>query len=103
MLQTLANPPKFSKIQEAILQTLSFFHIYKLPLTSDRIWELLYKTKATPEEVEKNLTQLVRLGVLDHHHDLYGLEDWDQEAYDDNQLEIRRRWNKIKKYYGLLS
>ncbi len=103
MQQTLANTKNLSKTSQAILSTLSFFNIYKLPLSANRIWQLLYFKEATFEDVQKNLEELVRAGIIEHHHDLYAVTDWDQAAFDDKQQEIARRWNKIKKYYWLLS
>ena len=44
-----------SKTQKAILSTLSFFHIYRLPLSEERIWELLYQAQASRLEVAEGL------------------------------------------------
>jgi hypothetical protein len=92
-----------TKLSEAILSTLSFFHIYKLPISAKRVWELLYKQTATLAEVELELTELVRAGSIAKKNDLYALTDWDQKIYEKNQEEIVRRWHKVKKYYWLLS
>ena len=103
MLQTSANTKNLTNLQKAILSTLSFFDIYKLPLSAQRIWELLYRFKASIKEVEGELHQLEHMYKLVRKDNLYALSDWDHEVYEYNQLEIKRRWDKIKKYYWLLS
>src|SRR5690606_32172666 len=34
---------------------------------------------------------------------LYALEDWNDKDYANSQAAIAKRWNRIKKYYWLLS
>jgi hypothetical protein len=96
-------PKNLTKTQKAIISTLSFFHIYKLPLPARRVWELLYKQEATFEDVQKDLEQLRGQGLIDSDHGLYAIGGWDQKAYEANQSEVARRWRKVQKYYWLLS
>jgi predicted nucleotidyltransferase len=103
MPKTLDKPLVKSKLTEGILATLAFFDIYKLPLEEKRIWELLYRVQATPQEVKLELERLVRLGIIIYKDGLYGLEEWSEKIYINNQAEIRKRWVRIRKYYWLLS
>jgi predicted nucleotidyltransferase len=92
-----------NETQKAILSTLSFFHIYKLPLPADRVWQLLYKRQATLDEVQRELTWLTDKGIACENGGLYSLVHFDAWKYHTDQLEIKERWNKVKKYYRLLS
>jgi predicted nucleotidyltransferase len=102
-MQANSAPKNLTKTQKAIISTLSFFHIYRLPLSARRVWELLYRQEATFDDVQRNLEQLHRMGLIDFHHGLYAIDDWDQDAYETNLLEIKHRWRKVQKYYWLLS
>jgi hypothetical protein len=103
MLKTLAKSYTKTKVTEGILATLAFFNLYKLPITSKRLWELLYKAEATLPEVESELNRLVRLDLVINKNGLYALEDWDEKIYSRNQAEINKRWVRIKKYFWLIS
>ena len=101
MRQILAK--NLNENQKAILSTLSFFHIYKLPLNAERIWQLLYCRQATLDEVKKELLNLSNKGIICENGGLYSLDHFDTWKYHANQLEIKERWEKVKKYYWLLS
>ncbi|HYC80003.1 MAG TPA: hypothetical protein VEC17_03165 [Candidatus Binatia bacterium] len=103
MQKTLVRSFTQTKVTQGILSTLSFFELYKLPVSLDRLHQLLYRTQATIEEVESELTRLVKLDVVVHKNGLYALSDWDEAKYLANQMEIDKRWAKVKKYYWLLS
>jgi hypothetical protein len=91
------------KVTDGILATLAFFYLYKLPVDLQKVWELLYRTSATRAEVERELSRLAALEVIVSKSGLYALEDWDETAYMGNQMEIDKRWAKVKKHYWLLS
>jgi hypothetical protein len=103
MPNTLAKTLVKSKLTEAIIATLAFFDIYKLPLPGRRVWELLYRVQATPEAVTLELHRLAQLGIIVHKDGLYALEDWDAKKRQANQVEIEKRWTRIRKYYWILS
>lgn len=103
MQPILAKTLVKTKVTEAILATLAFFSIYNLPLPAKKIWELLYRCECTYPEMEKELNRLTQLGIIAQKSGLYALAEWDERRYFLNQLEIQKRWNKIKKYYWLLS
>lgn len=103
MPQVLANPKKISSTSKAIVSTLSFFHIYNLPLTAERIWQLLYKHQADFKQVDEELENLAKQNLIVRKNFLFALADWDSYVYENNQNEIQHRWAKIKQYYWLLS
>lgn len=103
MPNTLAKTFVKSKLTEAILATLAFFDIYKLPISGRRVWELLYRVQATPEAVTLELHRLVQLGIIVHKDGMYALEAWDSKIYQANQVEIEKRWTRIRRYYWILS
>jgi hypothetical protein len=103
MPKTLDKPLVKSNLTQGILSTLAFFAIYNLPITERRLWELLYRVQATPEQVRPELIRLVQLGVIVHRNGLYALDDWDDKQLIEKQAEIDKRWTRIRKYYWLLS
>lgn len=92
-----------SPLTQGILSTLAFFGIYKLPISANRLWELLYKAQATKEDLQLELDRLVQLNVIVFKNGMYALEPWDEKRLKDNQVEIDKRWTRVKKYYWLLS
>jgi predicted nucleotidyltransferase len=103
MPNTLAKTFVKSKLTEAIIATLAFFDIYKLPISGRRVWELLYRVQATPEAVTLELRRLVQLGIIVSKDGMYALEDWDPKKIHANQIEIEKRWTRIRRYYWVLS
>ncbi|MGE5298381.1 MAG: hypothetical protein ACM3KM_04420 [Acidobacteriaceae bacterium] len=101
MLPTSAKTK--TALSEAIVSTLSFFHIYSLPLSKERIWELLYRREANFSDVENELNNLVLEKQIIFEHGLYGLQSWNHEVFLSNQKEIERRWTRVKRYFWLLS
>jgi predicted nucleotidyltransferase len=103
MPNTLAKTFVKSKLTEAIIATLAFFDIYKLPISGRRVWELLYRVQATPEAVTLELQRLAQLGIIVFKDGMYALEDWDAKKIQANQIEIEKRWTRIRRYYWILS
>jgi hypothetical protein len=103
MPNTLAKTFVKSKLTEAIIATLAFFDIYNLPLSGRRVWELLYRVKSTPEAVILELQRLAQLGIIAHKDNMYALQDWDPKQFQANQVEIEKRWTRIRRYYWVLS
>ena len=101
----IALPKPFvkSRLTQGILSTLAFFDIYNLPVTATRTWELLYRVQASPKEVELELSRLAQLGIIIRKEGKYALRDWDQKEFISHQIEIEKRWTRIRKYYWLLS
>jgi hypothetical protein len=92
-----------TNVTQGVLATLAFFNLYKLPVSSHKVWELLYRTAATLPEVEAELDRLVKLDVIITKDKLFALENWDEKLYATNQQEIEKRWNRIKRFYWALS
>ncbi|HYE21987.1 MAG TPA: hypothetical protein VD998_00165 [Verrucomicrobiae bacterium] len=100
---TSAKTKNLSNLSKAILKTLSFFHIYRLPITAQKIWQLLYKYEATLSEVERELEELVVRKLVCKNEHLYSIKHFDTWTYLINREEIAQRWDRVKKYYWLLS
>jgi predicted nucleotidyltransferase len=92
-----------NRTQEGLVSTLAFFAIYDLPLTAERIWQLLYRTEATLSQVQAELADLVRSGSVVSQNGLYALKSWDEARYDANQEEIDKRWQRVERYRRILS
>ncbi|OGE81706.1 MAG: hypothetical protein A3H72_02440 [Candidatus Doudnabacteria bacterium RIFCSPLOWO2_02_FULL_48_8] len=90
-------------LTDAIIKTLAFFSLYGIPLTSRRIWELLYETKAEFAEVEQNLRRLSSAGTIEAIGAFYALKPWDQRQYEQNNLDLLKRWKLVRKYQRLLA
>lgn len=103
MLQPSAAIKINNKTQEGILSTLAFFDIYRLPLSAERIWQLLYKAQATLSEVERELKFLCRAGLIVHRDGMYALQAWDQRRFQSNQDEIGKRWARVERYRKILT
>jgi hypothetical protein len=92
-----------SKLTEGIIATLAFFGIYQVPLSAQRIWELLYRVSATREQVDLELERLVTLNAIVYRDGLYALREWDEKKRQENLQEMDKRWTRVRKYYWLLS
>lgn len=92
-----------NRTQEGIISTLAFFAIYDLPLTVERVWQLLYRAEATLSQVQAELIHLARSGAIVGASGLYALKPWNQDKYDRNQEEIGKRWQRVERYRRLLS
>ena len=103
MQKTSHKPFVKSRLTQGILSTLAFFDIYKLPINTQRVFELLYRVQANEKEVQLELDRLVTLGIIVHKEKKYALTDWDEKTFRDNQIEIEKRWTRIRHYYWLLS
>lgn len=91
------------KLREGIFAALAFFSLYDLPLRRRRIFELLYKHKAAESEVYKQLDLMAQEGKLIQKGERYALKSWDGARLADNRQEIEKRWQKVEKYYPVLS
>jgi predicted nucleotidyltransferase len=103
MPQILVDPKSLNSTQKAILSTLSFFHIYKLPLSAEKIWQLLYKKQASFQEVKREIDVLTAKKIIARNDSMYSLVHFDSWQYHTNQMEIKARWKKIKRYHWILS
>lgn len=92
-----------SSLSGAIIATLAFFSLYKLPISSKRLYELLLNYKAGLEEVETALEILVLDNKILRSNNLYFLQNWSPETYHGNQLEITKKWAKIDRYFNWLA
>lgn len=101
MLQPLLNKP--ANIREGVFYTLAFFNYYGIPISFERLHGLLYKFKASPEELRVVLVDLVKENKIVFEDNLYALAPWDKTQYQQNQQELKKRWQKVYKYYWLLS
>lgn len=90
-------------IADAVLRTMAFFSLYELPLNLHTIHQLLYKQRATFEEVRENVSGLLAGGKIVAQDGLYGLKNWNDAKYAGNKSEIQKRWLKVNRYFWLLS
>jgi len=91
------------KTTQAVLAVLAFFSLYGLPVSSARVWELLYKQSASFEEISSVLHDLAQQGKIFERNGLFGLKMWDEKTYVENQQEIERKWKIVEKYFFVLS
>jgi hypothetical protein len=99
----LEEEAKNESLREAIISTLAFFSLYNLPLSAKRVHKLLLGKSATLEEVEKMLKVLVEKQQIVSENNLFALKKWDSAIYNANQLELAKKWQKIDRYFGVLS
>lgn len=102
MLQPLLNN-KPQNIREGVFCALAFFNYYGIPISFSRLYTLLYKFKTTPEDLGVVLEDLIKENKIIFEDDLYALKIWDKAQYSQNQQELKKRWQKVYKYYWLLS
>ncbi|MBI2356164.1 MAG: hypothetical protein HYV13_03100 [Candidatus Doudnabacteria bacterium] len=103
--------PKISEIKErvgtdlanGVLSTLAFFGMYGLPLSSKRVFELLYQTRASKQQVNEALEDLVLRSKVVKHDNLYALKSWDDLQSLMRDDETKKRWKQVDKYFKLLS
>jgi len=103
MPQPLLNNIKPQNIREGVFCTLAFFNLYNLPLTSQRVWELLLGVKSTLPEVQQMLKQLVLENKIIESQNLFALEKWDDALYRSNQSEITKKLKKVERYFNWLA
>lgn len=95
---------QLTRVQEGIVATLVFFGILEVPLTFEKIWQYLYKTSASKEQVKHELERLVERGIVRTSKSQYfSLKPVDEAALVANQQEVQMRWKRIDKFYWLLS
>jgi hypothetical protein len=90
-------------VDKAILATLAFFSLSKVPLTKHRIFELLYKFKANEEQVNQVLEKLVVKNKIYKTDGLYSLEPFNPREYEFTKEETSKRWKRVDRYFWLLS
>jgi hypothetical protein len=90
-------------LAKAIIATLAFFSLYELPLSAQRVWELLLKVECSLVEVEQILQQLVQESRIVQSQNLFALKSWDHATYQSNQLELSKKWAKVARYFNWLA
>lgn len=91
-----------SGMREAIMKTLAFFSLYDLPITRDRLYELL-GIKADQLEFEYHVNFLLNNNKMVQKGSLVALKAWSEEQYLKNQQEITKRKEKVERYFKFLS
>ncbi len=94
---------RHQKLKESVFSTLAFFALYEVPVTFSRVHELLVKERATAEEVQMILNQLVADDRISQTGNLYSLKPWKASDYRDKQVEISKKWMRIDRYYFWLA
>jgi hypothetical protein len=97
------SPEANELTKNAILKTMAFFSLYELPLNLYTIHQLLYKQRASFEEVNQAASELVKSGKIIAHDGLYALKPWDDNRLLSNKKEIQKRWRKVDKFFWVLS
>jgi len=96
------NKILISTPKDAILATLAFFSIFQVPIDFEKLWKFLYKQHASRQDLKKSLDELQANKKVVQQGDLYALTPWDERIYFQNQEEIKKRFNKIKRFEWLL-
>ncbi len=89
-------------LNKEIFSTLAFFALYELPLTLQRVHELLGQS-AAEEDVQQTVAKLVEENKIYQAGGLYSLTPWKASDYRDKQVEISKKWKKIDRYYNWLA
>src|ERR1700741_5410675 len=82
-------------LKEAIFSTLAFFSLYDLPLSSQRVHELLLRKNVNLEEVVNLLENLSTDNKIYKAGNLYSLKPWKADDLRNRQIEISKKWYKI--------
>jgi hypothetical protein len=90
-------------VTQGIISTLAFFSLYEIPLPARRIFELLYRTKSTEQEVRQKLDELAGKKKIYRTDVGYSLKPLDPEKYKINQVELKKRWLIVDRYFWILS
>ena len=90
-------------IQNAIISTLAFFSLLKIPIDRERLFTLLYKTGANKQQVNNQLSELIEAGEVTERGGLLGVFEWNQPELSSSHVEARNKWKKIRKYFWILS
>lgn len=91
--------------RKAVYATITFFSIFERPITKEEIRQYLYQATAGKVEVEANLDQLVKEGLVAGRYDFYTLKDHTPALKaQKNKFEISTkllkkacRWAKVLK------
>jgi hypothetical protein len=92
----------YTRLKEEVLSTLAFFALYELPLSPQRVHELV-GYHATLEEVQHMLVSLAADEKIIQVGNLYSLKPWKAQDYRDKQIEISKKWRKIDRYHSWLA
>lgn len=91
------------KLVSAILSTLVFFSLYDLPISSQRLHELLPDYAADLGTLEVVLESLAANNKIYKTGNLYSLKAWKASDLRDRQVEISKKWYKIDRYFNWLA
>ncbi len=95
--------PENMQIEKAILSTLSFFSLFQVPLSKDKVFLYLYKQSASQKQVEEVLEQMFLENKIVKKNELYALTAWPESLTELRQEETEKRYKKVKKFLWLLS
>jgi hypothetical protein len=102
-MQQISATKTEQRLSEAIISTLSFFALYELPLSAKRIYELLFRFKASEQEVSSELSALVASQKIIQSSGLFSTSPWNPASVTTNQLELTKKWEIIDRYFGVLA
>lgn len=91
------------KIHQGIFAPLVFFGLYGLPLTKEKLWQLLYKVRVEPGVFGQALSQMVSAKKIYFQDGYFALKPWDEGRILVNKPEIEKRWRKVAKYCQVLA
>ncbi len=89
-----------NKIEKAIIKTLCYFDIFFYPLTKEEIKRYLLEEKATDQEIEnsiKNLLEERKIEFKENFYYLPGKEELIEERIKRYKIS-KKKWRKVKKY-----
>lgn len=91
-----------TSVEKAVLATLAFFNIYKIPVRKDRIYCLLYQYKVDYSEFENTLLRLVQEKRIYSEGDFFALFSWEAKQLEERKLFAAKQWRKIDKFFWIL-
>jgi hypothetical protein len=95
--------PENLQIERAIFSTLSFFSLFQVPLSQDKVFLYLYKQSASLKQVGEVLEKMVLENKIFSKNGLYALKAWPDSLTNLRQQEAEKRYKKVRKFLWLLS
>jgi len=96
---------KLSSLEKAILETITFHSIFKIPLTNEEIFYFLYGKKTNIQDCQLAVDSLVKKNILSKKDNLYFLPGEEKIlAEREKRVELsQERFQKVKKIMAKLN
>ena len=83
------NDLSFTPLRRSIIRTLAYYDIFSYPLTADEIYYNLGDNHTSPEEIKRELENLISINVVYHKGEFFQLTN------NDNFIHRRKTGNKL--------